>query len=203
LRPQRQQQQQRRPNEVSRGARIINTTSFLGRVSPFSLSAYSASKFALEALSHSLRAEMRAQGVHVAVLQPGTTRTKLGGHMSRGMDACWTAATEQDRRRLGPTYLRAMERSAWMLDLFGRDVSSILPEVEHAVCARWPKSRYVCGWDSFLFGQVLPLLPAWLCDFGCLIVLGWPRPAGDDDTAAAGDSSAASSEPVSNEEKEE
>jgi NAD(P)-dependent dehydrogenase (short-subunit alcohol dehydrogenase family) len=97
------------------GARIVNVTSFLGHVAPFSLSAYSASKFALEALTQSLRAELRSQSIQVVVLQPGTTRTKLGGMMSTGMERCWAEATEAQREELGPTYLRAMQRSNWML----------------------------------------------------------------------------------------
>lgn len=160
------------------GARIVNVTSFLGRVAPFSLSVYCASKFALEALSSSLRAELRSQGVFVVVVQPGTTRTKLRGQCSEGMQRCWDQASPEQRDYLGPSYMRAMQRSSWLMDLFGRDVDSLLPGVAHAVAARWPRSRYVCGWDSF-FGQILPLLPVWLCDFGCLMVLGWPSPARD------------------------
>ncbi len=181
-----QRKAQRGPSGSSSGPRVVTVTSFLGMVSPFSLSAYAASKFALEGFTQALRAELRSQGVAVVTIQPGSTRTGLGDSMRQGMNECWQGAGEATQARLGPSYLRAITRSSWLFDLFARDVSNVLPEVEHAVCARWPKNRYICGWDSLLFGQLLPILPAWVCDLGCLIVLGWPRPAPAADAAAHG-----------------
>ncbi len=43
-------------------------------------SAYCASKFALEALSESLRIELRGQGIHVLVVRPGLTDTEFFDH---------------------------------------------------------------------------------------------------------------------------
>lgn len=55
--------------------RIINVSSVAGFVAiPFQ-GAYSASKFALESLTESLRAEIRPLGVTVTLVQPGDTKT--------------------------------------------------------------------------------------------------------------------------------
>lgn len=58
-------------------ARIINLSSVSGIfASPF-LGAYAASKFALEAVSDSLRRELLSQGIHVVLLQPGSFKTDI------------------------------------------------------------------------------------------------------------------------------
>ena len=58
---------------------IVNVTSVAGRLSAAVQSPYSASKWALEALSESLACEMRAFGVRVAVVEPGVIATPIFG----------------------------------------------------------------------------------------------------------------------------
>ncbi len=56
---------------------IVNISSLVGRVSTPLLGAYSASKFAIEALSDALRVEARPFGIKVVVVEPGMTRTRF------------------------------------------------------------------------------------------------------------------------------
>ena len=58
---------------------IVNVTSVAGRVSGPAHSPYTASKWALEALSESLACEMKAFGVRVAVVEPGVIATPIFG----------------------------------------------------------------------------------------------------------------------------
>jgi NAD(P)-dependent dehydrogenase (short-subunit alcohol dehydrogenase family) len=51
--------------------RIVNVSSVSGRIAFPTYGPYAASKFALEALSDSLRRELRGSGVDVVVVQPG------------------------------------------------------------------------------------------------------------------------------------
>src|SRR5919108_137787 len=74
------------------GGRIVNGSSIGGRVAAPLLSPYNASKFALEAISDSLRRELRTQGVDVIVIEPGGVKTpiwkkgnELAGEMIAGM----------------------------------------------------------------------------------------------------------------------
>ena len=56
---------------------IINVTSIAGRMALAPAAAYSASKFALEALSECLAQEMKAFNVRVAVVEPGVIATPI------------------------------------------------------------------------------------------------------------------------------
>jgi NAD(P)-dependent dehydrogenase (short-subunit alcohol dehydrogenase family) len=56
---------------------IINVTSIAGRVAFPASSAYSASKFALEAFSESLAQEVKGHGIKVALVEPGIIDTAM------------------------------------------------------------------------------------------------------------------------------
>lgn len=64
---------------VDHPARIINMSSVSGRIaSPF-VGPYAASKFALEAMTHSLRRELLIYGIDVVSIQPGPIKTPIWG----------------------------------------------------------------------------------------------------------------------------
>src|SRR5215468_1069540 len=68
--------------------RIVNMSSVSGRLAVPFLAPYCASKFAVEAISDSLRRELYPFGVHVVVIQPAVVRT-----------AIWDKAAKQDVER--------------------------------------------------------------------------------------------------------
>ncbi|RYE38610.1 MAG: SDR family NAD(P)-dependent oxidoreductase, partial [Hyphomicrobiales bacterium] len=63
------------PMRQARRGRIVNVSSLAGEFSSPMGGWYHASKFALEALSDSMRAELRPFGIQVTVVQPGPVRT--------------------------------------------------------------------------------------------------------------------------------
>jgi short-subunit dehydrogenase len=61
------------------GAGIVMVSSFVGRRALPLMSAYCASKFALEGFSESLRVELRDERISVSVVNPGVTRSEFIG----------------------------------------------------------------------------------------------------------------------------
>jgi NAD(P)-dependent dehydrogenase (short-subunit alcohol dehydrogenase family) len=61
-----------------RSGLIVNTSSIVGRFSLPTLGTYSASKYAIEALSEAQRDELKHMGIDVSIIQPGAFPTEVG-----------------------------------------------------------------------------------------------------------------------------
>lgn len=130
--------------------RIVMISSVGGKTaSPF-VGPYSASKFALEGLSESLRRELMLYGVDVIVVAPGAVATPI-----------WDKADEVDVSRYAntPYFKPLMAVKDYMLKL-GR--SGFPPEkiggvVHEALTAASPKTRYVVTPEPFQNWMVLTL----------------------------------------------
>lgn len=71
---------------MRRGGRIINVSSVVGKRAIPKVGGYCATKFALNALSDSLRVEVADQGITVSSVYPGTTRTAFRENSRRTKD---------------------------------------------------------------------------------------------------------------------
>jgi NAD(P)-dependent dehydrogenase (short-subunit alcohol dehydrogenase family) len=85
---------------------IINVTSVAGRIACSPLAPYSASKFALEALSEALAQEVKPFNVRVAVVQPGIIDTA----MARRIEDAPTDAAYPQVRRFGHMFAASLEK---------------------------------------------------------------------------------------------
>jgi NAD(P)-dependent dehydrogenase (short-subunit alcohol dehydrogenase family) len=81
----------------NRGGLIINVSSQLGRVIAPNLGAYSATKFALEALSEQMAYELAPRGIEVSIIQPGGYPTAIWASGAKRTEAL-LARTPQDRK---------------------------------------------------------------------------------------------------------
>jgi NADP-dependent 3-hydroxy acid dehydrogenase YdfG len=66
--------------EPRRVADLVNISSVAGRVARSGSGVYNATKFAVGALSESLRQELSSRHVRVSVVEPGAVSTELSGH---------------------------------------------------------------------------------------------------------------------------
>lgn len=150
-----------------RGSRVINICSVEGFMAEPSLAAYSASKFALEAFSDSLRREMHAWGLHVSVVEPGYMRTPLFEGHEHAIRDLWNNLDEDVRKRWGEKYFHSyvphVVRSPFILN--AENPQKVIKVLSHAVMNTVPRIRYRPGWQSKLFFFPLSMLPAWLADY--------------------------------------
>jgi clavulanate-9-aldehyde reducatase len=70
------------PHLLERRGSIVQLSSSSGRVARPGSAVYSASKFAVNAFSESLRQEVTARGVRVIVVEPGVVETELRDHIT-------------------------------------------------------------------------------------------------------------------------
>lgn len=67
----------RQTSEDQAPGRIVNLGSYAGTIATPLFGAYAASKFALEAISDSLRYELRPWGIHTALIKAGGVKTPI------------------------------------------------------------------------------------------------------------------------------
>ena len=133
--------------------RIVNISSISGLVAfPF-MGPYASSKFALEAISDCWRIELRPWGIHVALVEPGDIDTPI---WEKGIETLRTVREELPQEAddlYGPVFGLA-EKSGRR----GIPAERVAEVVEHALCARKPKIRYLVGSDarSVSFFRKLP-----------------------------------------------
>jgi len=87
---------------------IINVTSVAGRIATSPLAPYTASKFALEALSEALAQEMKTFNVRVAIVQPGIIDTP----MARRIEGPTNGSHYLQQRRFGHLFAAALKNPA-------------------------------------------------------------------------------------------
>jgi NAD(P)-dependent dehydrogenase (short-subunit alcohol dehydrogenase family) len=91
-----------------RSGRIINVTSVAGRIASTPMAPYTASKWALEALSEALAGEMKTFGVRVAIVEPGIIDTA----MARRIGVPASASPYRQRERFAALFTAALKNPA-------------------------------------------------------------------------------------------
>jgi NAD(P)-dependent dehydrogenase (short-subunit alcohol dehydrogenase family) len=87
---------------------IINVTSVAGKISAAPLTPYSASKFALEALSEGLAQELKPFGIRVAIVEPGIIDTP----MARAIEETPDGSAYPQARRFSGMFAASLQNPA-------------------------------------------------------------------------------------------
>jgi NAD(P)-dependent dehydrogenase (short-subunit alcohol dehydrogenase family) len=130
----------------SRG-RIVNMGSIAGKSAMPMTGPYSASKFALEAITDSLRVELLAFGVDVIIIEPGVIATPIWQTSIEAADTIMKRLPPKAFEYYGPIMDRVRQR-ALNGDIGGLPADAVAQVVEHALTSAKPKTRYMVGRDA-------------------------------------------------------
>ena len=151
---------------AKRDSRVVNICSVAGYLASAGMSAYCASKYALESFSDCLRREMTPWGLRVSIIEPGFMRTPILLGRSKPFNDFWSALSGEVQERWGEDFLKAQYAGskASALIKYAEDPQKVVRALRHAVMNTEPRIRYRPGWQSSLVFFPLSMLPAWFVD---------------------------------------
>ena len=126
--------------------RIVNIGSIGGKMSTPFLGAYHISKYGMEALSDSLRQELRPWSISVSLVEPGGIATPFwerGKTAADDMLASVPAAAEMYGEAID-----AMRVAADTFEKRATGADAVAKAIHHALTAKRPKTRYLVGMDA-------------------------------------------------------
>ncbi|HTI74532.1 MAG TPA: SDR family NAD(P)-dependent oxidoreductase [Mycobacterium sp.] len=138
--------------------RVINISSVGGKVAMGAYGPYAATKFALEAVSDSLRREVAALGVGVVVVEPGAVRTEMLDRAIATADELMSAMTPEQNQRYGGL-VHAVNAQAVSSTKAGLPAEAAAKVIAKAVTARKPRTRYTVGRDAAMITRLARFLP--------------------------------------------
>jgi NAD(P)-dependent dehydrogenase (short-subunit alcohol dehydrogenase family) len=144
---------------TARQGRVVIITSVGGKMATEGLSAYCGSKFALEGFGESLALEMKPQGVHVVLVEPGITKSEI-----------WRANRNVAQGAVVPSspYYVRFRQTEQLADLLVESspitYGQIAQVVHKALTTDRPKLRYLVGHRAKLFFTLRRYLPGELFD---------------------------------------
>ncbi|CAF1335086.1 unnamed protein product [Adineta steineri] len=147
-------------------SRVVNMSSAAGYLAAAGASAYSSSKYALEAFSDCLRREMAVWNLHVSIIEPGFMRTPIIEGMSEQMQKLWSYhVVSESKERWGDDYFLDWVREGTKMATETADnPMKVITAMCHAVTSSKPQIRYRPGWQSSMFCYPLSLAPVWFVD---------------------------------------
>lgn len=146
------------PALLASRARMVNIGSVGGRIAMPGFGPYASAKFAMEAVSDTLRRELRPFGVDVAVVTPGAVKTSMTERGLATADRLAAGMTPDQHAR----YDRLMDAFRAQAAMYARD--GVPPEraaavVSRAIAARRPRTRYTVGPDAAVLTRLVRFLP--------------------------------------------
>jgi NAD(P)-dependent dehydrogenase (short-subunit alcohol dehydrogenase family) len=143
--------------------RIVNMGSIAGLSTMPLMGPYSASKFALEAITDALRLEIRQWGIHVSIIEPGAIATPIWSKSALAAVERETSVGTELRTLYTPlvTAVRKVVGEASKRAIAPDAVAKVVEEV---LTVSTPKTRYLVGTDAKLRALMVRLLPDRISD---------------------------------------
>ncbi|KFO72219.1 Retinol dehydrogenase 7, partial [Cuculus canorus] len=158
--------------------RVVNLINARGLMA-FVGGGYSLSKWGMEAFSDTLRREMQHFGVKVSIVEHGFFKAGVVNSdvIKRNLLRLWNRLTPEIKDSYGEKYFveyTKAQRSS-VKRLCDSDISKVVKCTEHALIAKYPRTRYRAGWDAKFFWLLLSYAPSCLSDM--LLCMTLPAPA--------------------------
>ena len=142
--------------------RIVNCSSVLGMIVAPYRGAYCASKFALEALTASLRLELEGSGIRVSLIEPGPIRSRFVEHAVERLKATIDMESSP-HREVYRARLEAMKAGGQMY--FKLEPEAVSKRLIHAVENPWPRRHYYVTVPTHAAAALRRLLPQFAIDY--------------------------------------
>ncbi|CAF3561784.1 unnamed protein product [Rotaria sp. Silwood1] len=152
---------------AKRDSRVVNICSVAGYLTKPGMSAYAASKYALESFSDCLRREMAVWGLRVSIIEPGFMRTGIVEGHDKSLRTLWNGLVDDVKDRWGEEFLDKQIQGI-LNDVFMKNAENpakVVQALKHAVMNTAPRIRYRPGWQSSCIMFPLSRGPAWLVDY--------------------------------------
>jgi NAD(P)-dependent dehydrogenase (short-subunit alcohol dehydrogenase family) len=143
--------------------RIVFIGSIAGKMATPFLGPYCASKHAMEALSDSLRQELRPWGISVSLVEPGSIATKIWEKGQNDAEDLRNNLPEDAVLRYGDAF-DALRAAAKKFGDAGIPADRVAQAVEHALTSSRPRTRYIVGFDATIQSVLRRVAPDRLRD---------------------------------------
>jgi NAD(P)-dependent dehydrogenase (short-subunit alcohol dehydrogenase family) len=144
--------------------RIVNVSSIYGRTTTPLTGWYQAAKHAVEALSDALRIEVAGDGIKVVLVEPGLFRTGIWEDLQRDID-------KRVDSRFSSAYRRTQQLMKLSNPIMG-EPAQCAKVIGGALSTRWPRPRYLVGYDAQALALAERVTPTVLKDAVTRISLG-------------------------------
>src|SRR6202000_325031 len=145
------------PSLLRSAGTVVNISSLGGKVAFPTYPAYAGSKFALEALSDSLRREVGRLGVRVVVIEPGAVKTAMAERGVATADRLKDGMTADHRERYGEL-VDAMSNLARSFDKDGVSADHAATVIAKPATSSRPRTRYTVGRDAAVLARLSRVL---------------------------------------------
>jgi NAD(P)-dependent dehydrogenase (short-subunit alcohol dehydrogenase family) len=139
--------------------RIVNVSSIGGRVALPLVSPYNASKFALEAISDSLRRELLPHGVDVIVIEPGGVKTPIWGKGNETADEIQAGMPPEAEQLYGPMIAALRRETVKIAQQTGIEPREVAEVIGRALTADKPRTRYLVGREAKIRAVAAKVMP--------------------------------------------
>ncbi|MEW5838155.1 MAG: SDR family oxidoreductase [Pseudomonadota bacterium] len=137
--------------------RIVQCSSVLGFAAFPYRGAYTASKFALEGLSDTLRMELRGTDIHIGLIEPGPIETRFRANSSAAFQR-WIRMDDSPHQAAYRKQLKRLQKEGAAVP-FTLPPEAVVQKLMHALESKRPRLRYRVTVPTIAFAWLKRLLP--------------------------------------------